>query len=83
MFWSTPGADDFGTKIRIKCHQPIKRKQQTLEGELCMNWKLIDSFGVQEDFENSINHTNVYKNFYNDPNEAPWRSRWDSIGIGL
>ena len=52
--------NDYGTRIRFKCHKPIKRKAKTLEAELCTNWDLIDSFGVQ---------TDGYKKFYDDPQE--------------
>ena len=77
---------DFGTRIKFKCHQPIKRKGQTLEGDLCANWKLIDSFGVRLDFEDSINHTNSYKNFYDDPSGyGPYQygDGWEYFGKGL
>ena len=40
-------AVDFGTKIRFKCHRPIQPKERTRGGQLCTNWKLIDSFGVR------------------------------------
>ena len=61
--------NDFGTKIRFKCHTPIQRKAETLEGDLCTNWELIDNFGVRLDFDNSIHHTDGYKDFYDDPRD--------------
>ena len=56
--WRTE--NDYGIRIRFKCHKPIQRKAKTLEAELCTNWDLIDSFGVQ---------TDGYKKFYDDPQE--------------
>ena len=68
VFISDWSADsDFGTKIRIKCHQQIQRTTKTSEGELCTNWELIDSFGVRLD--DSIHHTDGYKQFYEDPRD--------------
>ena len=59
---------DLGTKIKFKCHQPIQRIKQTLHGEKCTNWKVFDSFGVRlPEFDDLINHTHDYKNFYDDP----------------
>ena len=54
--------NDYGTRIRFKCHKPIQRKAKTLEAELCTNWDFIDSFGVRY-------HTDGYKKFYDDPPE--------------
>ena len=54
---------DYGTRIRFKCHKPIQRKTKTLEAELCTNWDIIDSFGV---------NTDGYKKFYDDPDESWW-----------
>ena len=68
-FWNSE--NDFGTKIRYKCHLPIQRKTQTLGGELCMNWQFIDSFGVRLDLE-TIYHTDDYKPFYDDFPESWW-----------
>ena len=59
-----PGQSEYETRIRLKCHQPIQRETITLEGELCTNWNLIDSFGVRLDFDDSIFHADGYKNFY-------------------
>ena len=56
---------DYGTKIRFKCHQRIQRKTRTLKDELCMNWELIDSFGVRLD--DRVHATHVYENFYRYP----------------
>ena len=39
--------NDYGTRIQIKCHQKIDRISQTLDAEECMNWELMDSFGVR------------------------------------
>ena len=60
-------AQDFGTIVRIKCHQPIKRKEKTLQDELCTNWESIDNFGVQLDLNGSICHADGCKKFYEDP----------------
>ena len=65
-------ANDFGTKIIFKCHAPLKRKKQTLDGELCSNWNLIDSLGVRLDFDVSIYQIDGYKNFYDDPSGEGW-----------
>ena len=64
------GGNDYGTKLRIKCHQRIERKEKTIGGELCMNWELIDNFGVRLDFTDNDYYDNndnndVYKKFYN------------------
>ena len=76
-------ASDFGTRIRLKCHKPIQRKAKTSKNESCENWKLIDSFGVRLDFDDSINPmesvsvTDGYKDFYDDPSEYMHSSdRW-------
>ena len=61
------GSIDFGTRVRIKCHQPIKREEKTLQDESCTNWELIDRFGVRLDFNDSNCHADGYKNFYDDP----------------
>ena len=53
--------NDYGARIRFKCHKPIQRKAKTLEAELCTNWDFIDSFGV---------NTDGYKKFYDDPPES-------------
>ena len=68
--------NDFGTKIRFKCHQQFKRKEQTLDGEFCSNWNLIDGFGVRLDFDDTIFHIDGYKNFYEDPNGDGWDLVW-------
>ena len=57
--------DDFGTRIRLKCHRPMNRQEKTLDGELCTNWELIDSFGVRLDYE-------LHRNFYDDPHGNNW-----------
>ena len=62
--------NDYGARIRFKCHKPIQRKAKTLEAELCTNWDFIDSFGVRLDFDDSIYHTDGYKKFYDDPPES-------------
>ena len=67
-FYSDWEADnDYGTKLRIKCHQRIKRKEKTIDGELCTNWELIDNFGVGFGFEGSIHHNDGYEQFYDNP----------------
>ena len=65
--------NDFGTKLRFKCHKPIQRKATTIDGELCTNWNLIDSFGVRLD-------SYYYKNFYDDPS---WTDDGIHTGNGL
>ena len=54
-----------GIRVRIKCHQPIKRKEKTLQDELCSNWESIDSFGVY--FKDSTCHADDCEKFYDDP----------------
>ena len=68
--------NDYGTRIRIKCHQPMQRKAETLEGEKCTNWDHVDSFGVRFDFDDSIHHADDYQNFYENPREF---SGWDEF----
>ena len=78
MFFSSWRVDnDYGTKLRIKCQQRIQRKEKTIDGELCANWDLIDSFGVELDFYGSIYHTDSYEKFYDDPGS------WGYEGNGL
>ena len=68
VFYSVGRDDnDYGTKLRIKCHQRIQRKEKSIDGELCANWELIDSFGVGLDFHGSVIHTDDNANFYDDP----------------
>ena len=62
--------DFFRTRVRIKCHRPIKREEKTLQDELCTNWELIDRFGVRLDFNDSTCHADGCKNFYDDI--LPW-----------
>ena len=59
--------NDYGTKLRFKCHQRIKRNEKTNGGELCKNWEVIDSFGVVLDFNNKIYDNDGYKKFYDNP----------------
>ena len=54
--------NDYGTKIRIKCYRPMKRKDRTLDGEKCANWQDVDSYGIRLDQSNSSD--TVYKKFY-------------------
>ena len=70
---------DYGTRIRFKCHKPIKRKAKTLEGESCTNWDSINSFGVRLDLNNSIDNTDGYNQFYGQTPE--WF--WDASGEEL
>ena len=65
----TNSENDYGTKLRIKCHQRIERKVKTIEDELCTNWELIDNFGVRLDFtDNDKNDNNDgYNKFYDNP----------------
>ena len=76
-YWTADS--DYGTKLRIKCHQRKQRKEKTIDGELCANWDRIDSFGVQLDFDGSIYHTDGYEKFYDDP----IYDYWDYEGNGL
>ena len=62
--------NDYGTRIRFKCHKPIQRKAKTLEAELCTNWDIIDSLGVRLDLDDSIYHTDGYKKFYDEPHKS-------------
>ena len=59
--------NDYGTKLRIKCHQRIERKAETIESELCTNWELIDNFGIQLDSKDKIYYDDGYKKFYDNP----------------
>ena len=70
--WFTFNIFDFGTRIRLKCHQPMNRKERTLDGELCTNWEFIDSFGVRLDLNDSTSHTDSHQNFYNFPHGFTW-----------
>ena len=86
--WWNGSNNDYGTKLRIKCHQRIRRKEKSIDGELCANWELLDSFGVRledsNDFNSSgnysyddnskysINHNDGYEKFYDDPTDGPW-----------
>ena len=77
-------ANDYGTKLRIKCHQRIQRKEKSIDGESCTNWDRIDSFGVDLNFDNSIHQSfssqpDDYENFYDDPIGY----RWSFSGNGL
>ena len=80
VFYSKLGTEnDYGTRIRIKCHQRIERKAKTIEGELCTNWAQIDSFGVRLDFDGSVHHTDGYEKFYDDLRD---NTSWD-LGTGF
>ena len=70
--------NDYGTKLRIKCRQRIERKTKTIKSELCINWELIDNFGVRLDLDGSVYHTDDYENFYDDP-----KDNWIDLGNGL
>ena len=72
--------NDYGTKVRIKCHQRIQRKEITIDGELCQNWELLDSFAVRLEFDGSINHTDGYKKFYDNPRRTGY---WEMKGNGF
>ena len=62
MYWDAE--TDYGTKLRIKCHQRIERKAETIEGDLCTNWERIDGFGARLDLDYLVYHTDVRENFY-------------------
>ena len=82
IFYSDRNADtDYGTKLRIKCHQRIKRKAKTIEGKLCANWNLIDSFGVGLDSHGSIYHMEIYHNLSHDYDQ--FYDDWYRSGNGL
>ena len=66
LHWDTD--NDFGTRIRFKCHQRIQRKAKTLESELCTNWKLMDSLGVRiRESNSSVYQRGGYTHFYDYP----------------
>ena len=44
---SSESINDYGSKIRLKCHEPITRKDFTLKNEKCSDWTDIDSLGVE------------------------------------
>ena len=76
--------NDYGTKIRIKCHQRIQREEKTIDGGLCVNWKLIDRFGVRSDLSDTIDYNDGYKKFYDNPNDYLYPYwRWYYTGNGL
>ena len=79
IFYSSYFAEnDFGTKIRIKCHRQIIRKDYTLNNEKCSNWELIDGFGVR--LPESIYQSDSYENFYDPPQ---WNSRDPTEGLPI
>ena len=79
IFYSILWADtDFGTRLRFKCNQRMTRKAKTIEGELCTNWDLINSFGVRLDLNDSIHHTDDYKKFYNDL-DVSWKDSGEEL----
>ena len=65
VFHSYDEDSDYGTKLRIKCQQRIKRREKTIDGELCTNWDRLDTFGVAEFYDR--NSTKFVRNFYDDP----------------
>ena len=65
--------NDYGSKLRIKCHQRMQRKEKSIDGEMCTNWDRIDSFGVELHFDGSVHH----EKFYN--NNPSWR--WSGNGL--
>ena len=69
--------NDYGYKLRFKCHQRIQRKEKSINGELCANWDMIDSFGVRLDFDDPVYHTEDYEKFYDGPwwSERDWLSK--------
>ena len=44
----------------------MERKEITLHGEKCTNWKFIDSFGVRLDDGDSFYPPDGYENFYDE-----------------
>ena len=39
--------NDYGSRLRLKCHAAITRNNFTLNNEKCANWTDVDSLGVQ------------------------------------
>ena len=77
MFYSESYTlNDYGTKLRIQCHKRIQRKEKSIDGESCVNWEQIDSFGVKLNFDDPVN-TDVHENFYADPPEYWYDSRYE------
>ena len=70
IFNAVSYANDYGTRIQIKCHQKIERISRTLDGVKCVNWEFMDSFGIQ-----SVGLSAVHK-FYQSVN-------WRGIGLRL
>ena len=63
--------NDFGSRIRVKCHKKLTRLEFTSEGEKCQNWENIDSLGVQFSpmtpppvYDPYANFYDPYTNFY-------------------
>ena len=80
IYHASGSVNDFGIRIRFKCHQEIQRTAKTSEGELCTNWELIDSFGVRLDINDYYYYyDDGYEKFYDDLRDHPW---WD-LGNGL
>ena len=73
IFNAVSYANDYGTRIQIKCHQKIGRISRTLDGVKCVNWELMDSFGI--DLYRSVGSSVVQK-FYSLVN-------WRGIGLWL
>ena len=81
IFYSNEWTDnDYGTKLRIKCHRRIQRKEKTIDDESCTNWNRIDSFGVELDLEGTIHRNDGYEKFYDDPSDS---HNWKDQGNGL
>ena len=56
---------DYGTKIQMKCYEPITRINQTVNGEKCVNWEIIDSFGLRAN-SNRIFYDNLKTSIIDD-----------------
>ena len=68
--------DDFGSRIKLRCHQSIQRKEKTIEGESCTNWELIDSFGIPLP-KGSKHNDDLLWHPLNDP-DYPFYENWNS-----
>ena len=83
--------NDYGTRIQIKCHKPLTRQHQTRSGQMCVNWKTLDSLVEPLD-----KHSKEYENDYPDTyyhwvnpetigitwNDSYCRSITDSLATG-
>ena len=79
VVFSAVGSNDYGSRIRLKCHESIIRKNFTLNNEQCSTWAELDSLGIQlvprrsimelpppEFDQDSVIPFEDYKHFYDD-----------------